>query len=462
MTELKKSRIGIVGAGPAGLSLAKLLREKGYKNITLLEATERVGGKALSVNHDGVEYNLGACYVTTGYGLVRKWLKEYDIESKRQVKPTYVGQENEKIDFIPYLMEGTNPLSALLQCIRYVALWSKFYIHTEVKREISNKYLEQLSMPAVDWFSQHRIPFIAKPCRRGYQVMGYGVLEKVPMLHVLRWVTPTLLMSGIFNLLFEVRGFETLFTKIAKDFDVRLKEPVIEVLKKNDIFEVSTSLNHYQFDTLVMACDLDSVKNGLELINSKVADVKNALDYKLWVVRLAEIQRDEGDTFYQEEVVNFPNAWEEVADGKTVGFRKSIFDATSTEEQVIKRDTYLTGQVYFDDKAFSEEHSMNMLGDELKRRGGDIKQIHGSHITRYSPTYTPESIRSDLLKTMRAMQGESKMYFTGATFSHESVKNIVNFNRYLADKIDADLSGKRKTLFSKLRNASIRLQLFNL
>ena len=43
-------RICIVGAGPAGLTAAMYLEKKGYKNITVYEKSDRVGGKCYSLN----------------------------------------------------------------------------------------------------------------------------------------------------------------------------------------------------------------------------------------------------------------------------------------------------------------------------------------------------------------------------------------------------------------------------
>ena len=40
--------VGIVGAGPAGLTLAQLLKERVVTSVVILEKAERVGGKSRS------------------------------------------------------------------------------------------------------------------------------------------------------------------------------------------------------------------------------------------------------------------------------------------------------------------------------------------------------------------------------------------------------------------------------
>lgn len=42
-------RIAIVGAGISGLRAAQLLFEKGYTNLTVFEARDRIGGRIHSV-----------------------------------------------------------------------------------------------------------------------------------------------------------------------------------------------------------------------------------------------------------------------------------------------------------------------------------------------------------------------------------------------------------------------------
>uniref|UniRef100_A0A803UZW8 Amine oxidase domain-containing protein n=1 Tax=Ficedula albicollis TaxID=59894 RepID=A0A803UZW8_FICAL len=45
----RQPRIVVIGAGLAGLSAAKALLESGFTDVTVLEATERIGGRVQSV-----------------------------------------------------------------------------------------------------------------------------------------------------------------------------------------------------------------------------------------------------------------------------------------------------------------------------------------------------------------------------------------------------------------------------
>jgi len=47
----KESKIAIIGAGPSGLGAAEALFEQGYKNTTVFEKTEGVGGMCRSAKY---------------------------------------------------------------------------------------------------------------------------------------------------------------------------------------------------------------------------------------------------------------------------------------------------------------------------------------------------------------------------------------------------------------------------
>ena len=63
----KKTRICIVGGGPAGLSAGMYLEQKGYENYTILERLDRVGGKCWSPTYNGRRYEMGAIMGVPSY-----------------------------------------------------------------------------------------------------------------------------------------------------------------------------------------------------------------------------------------------------------------------------------------------------------------------------------------------------------------------------------------------------------
>ena len=52
--------IAIIGAGMSGLHMALSLKDRGYKNVTIYEAADRVGGKCYTKTVDGCAIDFGA------------------------------------------------------------------------------------------------------------------------------------------------------------------------------------------------------------------------------------------------------------------------------------------------------------------------------------------------------------------------------------------------------------------
>ena len=63
----KSARIGVVGAGPGGTHMAWLLKRAGYKDVTILEKTDRVGGKSEVYNYRGVAQFVSTILVQPAY-----------------------------------------------------------------------------------------------------------------------------------------------------------------------------------------------------------------------------------------------------------------------------------------------------------------------------------------------------------------------------------------------------------
>jgi phytoene dehydrogenase-like protein len=75
-----QGRVIVVGAGFAGVGAARLLMTKGY-HVTVLEASDRQGGRVKTNHHLGMAIDLGASWL---YGGSRNPLKR-DVEQQRPV-----------------------------------------------------------------------------------------------------------------------------------------------------------------------------------------------------------------------------------------------------------------------------------------------------------------------------------------------------------------------------------------
>ena len=79
-----KDRIAIVGAGPAGIHMALALKQRGFKDVTVLEKTKWLGGKTWTIDHRGSANEMGTVYLQPDYNetvipLINKYLPAGDL-----------------------------------------------------------------------------------------------------------------------------------------------------------------------------------------------------------------------------------------------------------------------------------------------------------------------------------------------------------------------------------------------
>lgn len=108
---MSTTKIGIVGAGLAGLTVAYQLMKRGIPT-TIIESSDRIGGRILTRQFDSTIYELGAEFIDSNHSDLIKLIKELDIDLlnagprqahpvKFQMEPPYephqIGSDYQKI-----------------------------------------------------------------------------------------------------------------------------------------------------------------------------------------------------------------------------------------------------------------------------------------------------------------------------------------------------------------------------
>lgn len=81
---MEKHSVLVVGAGLSGLRTASLLQTKGLKDVIVLEARERVGGRTFAKELYGRFWDLGGQWVAPQQTRVLSLLKELNIKTYPQ------------------------------------------------------------------------------------------------------------------------------------------------------------------------------------------------------------------------------------------------------------------------------------------------------------------------------------------------------------------------------------------
>jgi len=248
----KGDRVAIVGAGPSGLHMAHVLKKKlGIKDITILERSDRFGGKTVTVDdqtNPGVVHELGTCYMHPAYFAVRAYMQELKemILAKGQQPPKGFAEEVEPItysiesagkancsldDWVISNLKNQKPMLNIMSLFRIVlptvdAALELFYAKSKYNRlhneifgaydfslppRLSSESLAKIDMSFGQFLEEHGLTAMNPILAYGNTAQGYGTIENVPAFWAMCWITPELL-DGYFRFPRQIPPKKAMFT----------------------------------------------------------------------------------------------------------------------------------------------------------------------------------------------------------------------------------------------------------
>ncbi len=425
-------RIGIIGAGPAGLSLARLLGERGVGDVVLFERAARIGGKSASLAWQGLTHEVGTCYVCPNYGVVLRWMKECGITLYQLRRHTVERRDGSVESFADYVFGGSR-LKTAWQVAAYTAAWLRFALaeRTGIGR---NGWKSQLAQSYGEWLLAHGFDSIYRFAIRSVTVMGYGQLDGIPTLNGLRWNTPGLIGAGARGKIFEpVEGWSTFWERLAQGMDIRLATVVKRALRDQRGFRLETNHGVERVDHLVITTPLDEC-SWVEL-PPDVRELARAITWHDYISTLvvAEGWFRDADTRLLE--ANLPHR------GRLVAARRTADKVAGLPPD--RPDVYVTYQ--YAHSSLTNAAAADRLREDIRAQGGKVTEVLDQQRWKYCPTLSSEAIAAGAMWKIEDIQGRDGLWFSGASFSHESVVNIAKFNQRLADHMVRRLKDEPRT-----------------
>lgn len=434
-------RIAIIGGGPAGLSLAKLLKDQGLPNSTVFEAMPEVGGKSYTVYSGNAVIEMGTCYATFSHRVTNRWMKELGMPMSRLGTQRFDGE-----DFVKYILAGSGS-NIVFQLARY--WYEKARLFRALKAETPPDWaLKDAAMPIIEWLNRYKLGKIENFMHRSTTNIAYGFVDETPTVQALRWNDVLLVLTGLFNQLkMPVEGWAEFWRRIAADLDVRTGQKVLSVTREADqVTLITQDGSAHTFDTLVCAIPVDEF-NKLTVPTPMEFEVESSISWNGYTTTLFSAR----DWFTDVDVESYKEA---VLPGAELGQLLSArYEGAGGE---FGDDLYLSGQLSGE---FSGDELNEMLARGVAQRGGKVTNIILQKMWKYFARYKREAVETGLLTTLKTMQGQQNTWYSGATFSHEAVSHIVEFNVDLAKAIKQKLAEAAKetddeSVLSTARNFS--------
>ena len=191
-------KVCIVGAGPAGLHMAVELRDRKYSNITILEKSNRVGGKCYDVDYRGLPHPQGAVYLGEEYfdNLV-PLARRYGAANLVKLGPSFaILRGGRKLSQFEYL--GYGPMSYIIiffDAIKYVKLHRELFgrYNGELMPRPSPAVLYRIRGTFEEFLRRENLLSLRQIFKLTFTVQGYGYHDEIAALYGLMWNTPRLL-----------------------------------------------------------------------------------------------------------------------------------------------------------------------------------------------------------------------------------------------------------------------------
>ena len=272
------AKVAVVGGGPAGVSMSKLLSDRGY-NVTLYERTGRIGGKSKSTFIGSEAHDLGTCYLAGKYECIELWIAEagmheVKVDSRRisstrarlfDMAPPRLGTEDEwAVDFAHrrYAVRPEDFNRTLRADVAtYIAGWTASFGQTEYmfpSEETVNK--AALNQSFIGWLEAHGITALIPHMIFAMAGQGYGSARDIPAFYGLMWLHPNFFGGNATHSML-LGGFELLWQRLlaATSTTVRLRAQITAIARQNTSVHITwrraadATLSTETFDWLVLA-----------------------------------------------------------------------------------------------------------------------------------------------------------------------------------------------------------------
>lgn len=269
----------MLGAGAAGLSTAYFLQKQGYENVTVLEKLGRIGGKCDSITYKGRSFDLGANYITSSYGLVRKLAKEVGAKMYVEGNLNAFDVKTGKLSSLyKAVTANASFLVITLQSISY--LWKRWKLRKVFKKpgfgEVG-KYKE-LTVSFKEWLENNNLSALETLFEIPITCMGYGELDEIPAAYALTYMRIgtyiNLVLAAISPLLIGwprrfTDGYGRFWERISWKLNVKTAVDVKKVERSSDGIKIKYQINQQilneieeseiieaEFDYLILATPL--------------------------------------------------------------------------------------------------------------------------------------------------------------------------------------------------------------
>jgi hypothetical protein len=410
MTYDHRARIAIVGAGPAGLTAAEVLRRRGYRDITVLERSPRAGGKCYSIERDGRSYELGAGIVADSSHFIRDLAEKYGIPMQRVEfgSRMYLDAKSGK----PIHRSLGEWLNLGWQVCVYWKLARRFRRIAEPGFANVDK---DLCEPFTAWAKRHDIEQLAGEFANYYTGFGYGFPDKVPAAYVLKYYPWDIVFAYLKRSFYKFpNGIQGLWDAVAASHRVVYNLEINRVTR-TDVVQMATNQGEMAFDALIVCAPLDESVRYLDASEEELA-------------LFPKIEYEDYRTFAL-HLKSFP---------RVTGYIPANLPWSRAGHPVFWYQRYADSDLYtfyvFGTPSLTDAQALANIELVVKQLGGSIMAVETVERWKFFPHVSPENLAAGFYDELESIQGRNRTFYAGEIMNFSTVTHSAAYAKDLIER----------------------------
>lgn len=465
----RHSKVGIIGAGPSGLHMAYELKRRGFTDVTILEATDRVGGKSNSVEFQGVSNTLSTLLVDlrSYNGSVIPLFKKFNLFNNI-VKFDLEYQLTNNMDSAApdglglMLRQGFTLRRLLKEAAEYVDLHRKLFgkYEGELMPKPCRETMKFVSGSFEDFMVRNDMAALGFILDMANKAAGYSPGHSLSALQAMMWYSPDYVVSGILKkdvyAVMPDKGFHSLWEAMIEDqkLEIVYDFRVDKVQKSGPSWSVFSRGREKKYDFIIWS--------GLTRDFAQLPNVRSIIsDPRDWNVlaeskpihvgaHVATMRNDVRRGISLAYVENLDeNPWRNNvgftfdAYARFNGIPEDDYETRNYDIQGRKADLRAICVFQYgsdDDDAIPSQSELRRTAKEFFEVGFNATDVEFLTSVRheYFPHWTVEQVDQGYHWDLFDMQGKYGLWFIGGGASWDSTKSVMEYNLLLLRQTNYD------------------------
>jgi protoporphyrinogen oxidase len=409
-------KVAVVGGGLSGLVIAEGLQRKGYKNVTVFEKDERLGGKLHTIWYKGKSYELGAIFGLPSQSNLKSLMKRLNIKA-----------DGPKLSRINYDASGKKimpiPKTELGDFIDELDRLPNILAMYKSLENASIQNIEpSLMLPFSKWCDIHQFRILKTVYVQYFTIFGLGNIDEVPALYVLRILNYDHLMSFMEFPQFATweHGVSSLIECLKQEIkDIRLGQKVVDIsLSQQGTLWVQTQFEVLEFNQVIITAPLDQFSD-IHFWDQDMKRHLNSIKYQSFNVY----------AFAGEKI---PKGCGCVLENLSPNRQGHIMICDSRWEVW---DGEGMAIIYaYDSPDNSKMSSLDLIKDDLLKLGVQNPKLYQAKHWQHCPYVDTFALENGFYDKMESMQGKNNVFLAGEIMSTLSMENCIWYSQDLLDR----------------------------